>query len=136
MSQIQEISTLPAGFTGTSATAQLQIDRAARFLYASNRGADNIAVFSIDPAQGTLTLVEHVSTQGKTPRDFSLDPTGRYLFAANQNSDTIVLFRVDPATGRLRVSLGPEALGARRSLFILARRRTDAAVVCCYVEDA
>jgi 6-phosphogluconolactonase len=101
MSQIQEISTLPAAFTGTSATAQLQIDRAARFLYASNRGADNIAVFSIDPAQGTLTLVEHVPTQGKTPRDFSLDPTGRYLFAANQNSDTIVLFRVDPATGRL-----------------------------------
>jgi 6-phosphogluconolactonase len=93
--RLQEISTLPAGFTGTSATAQLQIDRAARFLYASNRGADNIAVFAIDPAQGTLTLVEHVSTQGKTPRDFSLDPTGRYLFAANQNSDTIVFFRVD-----------------------------------------
>ena len=101
MNQLQEISTLPAGFTGTNSTAQLQIDRAARFLYASNRGADNIAVYSIDPAQGTLTPVEHVSTQGKTPRDFSLDPTGRYLFAANQNSDTIVLFRVDPKTGRL-----------------------------------
>jgi 6-phosphogluconolactonase len=101
MSPIQEIPTLPAGFTGTSATAQLQIDRSARFLYASNRGADNIAVFAIDPAKGTLTLVEHVSTQGKTPRDFSLDPTGGYLFAANQNSDNIVLFRVDAKTGRL-----------------------------------
>jgi 6-phosphogluconolactonase len=101
MNRLQEISTLPAGFTGTSATAQLQIDRAAKFLYASNRGADNIAVFAIDPAQGTLTLVEHVSTQGKTPRDFSLDPTGGYLFAANQNSDNIVLFRVDAKTGRL-----------------------------------
>ena len=99
--RIQEISTLPAGFTGTSATAQLQIDRAARFLYASNRGADNIAVFAIDSAKGTLALVEHVSTQSKTPRDFSLDPTGGYLFAANQNSDTIVLFRVDARTGRL-----------------------------------
>jgi 6-phosphogluconolactonase len=99
--RLQEISTLPAGFTGTSATAQLQIDRAARFLYASNRGADNIAVFAIDAAKGMLTLVEHVSTQGKTPRDFSLDPTGGYLFAANQNSDTIVLFRVDARTGRL-----------------------------------
>ena len=81
--------------------AQLQIDRAARFLYTSNRGADNIAVFAIDSAKGTLTLVEHVSTQGKTPRDFSLDPTGGYLFAANQNSDNVVLFRVDPKTGRL-----------------------------------
>ena len=101
MNQLQEITTLPPGFTGANSTAQLQIDRAARFLYASNRGADNIAVFAIDPAKGTLTPVEHVSTQGKTPRDFSLDPTGRYLFAANQNSDTIVLFRVDPQTGRL-----------------------------------
>jgi len=101
MSRIQEITTLPADFTGSSATAQLQTDRAGKFLYASNRGADNIAVFAIDPAKGTLTLAEHVSTQGKTPRDFSLDPTGGYLFAANQNSDTIVLFRVDPKTGRL-----------------------------------
>ena len=101
MSRLQEITTLPAGFTGTSATAQLQVDRAGKFLYASNRGADNIAVFAIDPAKGTLTLVEHVPTQGKTPRDFSLDPTGGYLFAANQNSDTIVLFRVDAKTGRL-----------------------------------
>jgi 6-phosphogluconolactonase len=101
MNRVQELTTLPPGFTGTSATAQLQIDRAGRFLYASNRGADDIAVFAIDPAKGTLTLVEHVPTQGKTPRDFSLDPTGGYLFAANQNSDAIVLFRVDAKTGRL-----------------------------------
>ena len=101
LSTIQEITTLAADFKGTSATAQLQLDRTAKFLYASNRGADNITVFAVDPAKGTLTLVEHVSTQGKTPRDFSLDPTGGYLFAANQNSDNIVLFRVDAKTGRL-----------------------------------
>jgi 6-phosphogluconolactonase len=101
LSQIQEITTLAADFKGTSATAQLQLDRTAKFLYASNRGADNITVFAVDPAKGTLTLVEHVSTQGKTPRDFSLDPTGGYLFAANQNSDNVVLFRVDAKTGRL-----------------------------------
>ena len=101
LSQIQEITTLAADFKGTSATAQLQLDRAAKFLYASNRGADNITVFAVDPVKGTLTLVEHVSTQGKTPRDFSLDPTGGYLFAANQNSDNVVLFRVDAKTGRL-----------------------------------
>jgi len=63
-----------------------------------------------------------------------------------RNLEVVGLYRIpakgvrqvnhDPATGRLRVSLGPEALGARRSLFILARRRTDAAVVCCFVEDA
>ena len=102
MSRIQEI-THPPGRASQEPVPppSFRSDRAGKFLYASNRGADNIAVFAIDPAKGTLTPVEHVSTQGKTPRDFSLDPTGRYLFAANQNSDTIVLFRVDPKTGRL-----------------------------------
>jgi 6-phosphogluconolactonase len=101
--RIQEITTLPAGFSGSNSTAQLQVDQAGKFLYASNRGDDSIAVFAIDPASDMLTLVEHVSTQGKTPRDFSLDPTGAFLFAANQSSDNIVLFRVGPA-GRLTSS--------------------------------
>jgi 6-phosphogluconolactonase len=102
--RVQEITTLPAGFTGTNATAQLQVDRAGRFLYVSNRGNDSIAVFAIDSGTGMLTPVEHVATQGKTPRDFALDPTGAFLFAANQNSDNIVLFRVNAATGRLTPS--------------------------------
>ena len=55
ISQIQEAATLPEGFKGTSAPAQFQIDRAGKFLYASNRGADNIAVLAIDPAKGKLT---------------------------------------------------------------------------------
>jgi 6-phosphogluconolactonase len=46
-------------------------------------------------------LVEHVPTQGRTPRNFKIDPTGRYLFAANQDSNSIVIFKIDPLTGRL-----------------------------------
>ena len=103
ISRVQEITTIPGGFTATNATAQLQVDRPGKFLYVSNRGHDSIAVFAIDPQKGTLTLVEHTPTEGKTPRDFSLDPTGSYLFAANQNSDNIVLFHVSPA-GRLTPS--------------------------------
>ena len=95
--EIQTLSTLPAGFSGTNSTAEIQVDAEGKFLYVSNRGHDSIAVFAIDSAKGTLTPVEHVSTQGKTPRNFSLDPTGGYLFAANENSSNVVLFRVDPA---------------------------------------
>ena len=76
-------------------------DRKGRFLYVSNRGHDSIAVFSVNSTTGRLPPIEHVSTLGKTPRNFSLDHTGRYLFAANENSGTVVLFHVDPATGRL-----------------------------------
>lgn len=99
--EIQTISTLPADFRGTSTTAEIQADAAGRFLYVSNRGHDSIAVFAIDSSKGTLTAVEHVSTQGRTPRNFSLDPTGGYLFAANENSGNVVLFRVNRNTGLL-----------------------------------
>jgi len=70
-------------------------------VYVSNRGDDSIGVFAIDPRNGMLTPVEFDSTQGKTPRNFSIDPTGEYLIAANQNSATVVVYRRDPATGKL-----------------------------------
>jgi 6-phosphogluconolactonase len=100
LKEIQTIPTVPDDVTQGS-TAEIQISPNGRFLYVSNRGHDSIAVFAVDAAAGTLTPVEHVSTQGRTPRNFSLDATGSYMFAANQNSNTIVLFRVDPDTGRL-----------------------------------
>lgn len=71
------------------------------FLYCSNRGHNSIAVFSIDQKDGTLAPIEHVSTGGKTPRNFEIDPTGAYLFAANEDSDSILALRVDQKTGRL-----------------------------------
>jgi len=95
------ISTLPTDFKGSSTCAEIFIHPNGKFLYGSNRGHDSIAVFSIDPIKGTLTPVEYVSTQGKTPRNFGIDPTGRYLIAANQDSSSLVVFRIDSKTGRL-----------------------------------
>lgn len=99
--ELQTVSTLPKDFTGDNTTAEVQIHPTGKFLYGSNRGHDSIAVFAIDGEKGTLTPIEHVPTQGKTPRNFAIDPTGSYLIAANQNSDNIVLFRIDRKTGRL-----------------------------------
>jgi 6-phosphogluconolactonase len=78
----------------------LQVHPSGRFLYASNRGAD-IAVYSIDPKTGTLTMVEFVSSQGKTPGNLGIDPSGAWLIVANQSSDSLVLFRIDQQTGKL-----------------------------------
>jgi 6-phosphogluconolactonase len=72
-----------------------------KFLYASHRGDNTIAIFRIDPGSGALTAAGHVSTQGKTPRNFAIDPTGAFLLAANQDSGSIVVFRIDQATGNL-----------------------------------
>jgi 6-phosphogluconolactonase len=101
LTELQTISTLPKEFSGESTAAEIQIHPSGKFVYASNRGDDSIAVFAVDQAQGTLQFVERVATAGKTPRNFALDPSGAWLLAANQNSDDIVIFRVDQKTGRL-----------------------------------
>lgn len=99
--EIQTLSTLPEGFTGENSGADVHVSPDGRFLYTSNRGDNSLAVFSIAPADGRLTLVQHVSTQGKTPRNFALDPSGRLLLVANQNSDNIFTYRVNKQSGKL-----------------------------------
>lgn len=101
LSQIQTISTLPAGFSGANDAAEIHIHPNGKFLFASNRGHDSIVVFSIDQHNGKLTLVNHFSTLGKTPRNFELDPSGRLLFAANEDSGNIVIFKINLNTGKL-----------------------------------
>ncbi|MDB6068184.1 MAG: pgl [Pedosphaera sp.] len=102
LAALQTISTLPEGFQGKNYPAEIEVHRTGKFLYGSNRGHDSIVVFAIDSDKGTLTLVEHQATNGKTPRGFGIDPTGRFLLAANQDSNTIVVFAIDSTTGRLK----------------------------------
>jgi 6-phosphogluconolactonase len=101
LTEIQTVPTLPADFKGASTTAEIDIHPSGKFVYGSNRGHDTLAVFAVEEATGKLRLVEHVSTQGKTPRNFSVDPAGNFLLAANQGSGNIVIFRIDGSTGRL-----------------------------------
>ena len=93
------VPTRPAGVTGGT-TAEIAVHPNGRFVYGSNRGHDSIVVFSVG-ADGALTLVEHESTRGETPRNFALDPTGRWLIAANQRSNTLAVFSIDQHTGAL-----------------------------------
>jgi 6-phosphogluconolactonase len=102
LTPVQTISNLPSDFTGEDNSAEIEVDASGRFLYASNRGHDSITVFSIDPAKGTLTTVQVVSTQGKIPRNFAIDPSGKWLIAANQHSDNLVIFAIDPKDGQLK----------------------------------
>lgn len=97
----QTITTLPTDFKGENTTAEIAVDTAGKTLYVSNRGDDSIAVFSISPSDGKISMLQRMPTGGKEPRHFALDPTGRWLLAENQDSGTINLFAVDAKTGRL-----------------------------------
>jgi 6-phosphogluconolactonase len=98
---LQTITTLPKDFKGRNDDAEIQVHPSGKFLYASNRGDDSIAIYAIDGSKGTLTQVGIVPTGGKEPRSFEIDPTGALLFAENQKSDNIVVFRIDAKTGGL-----------------------------------
>jgi len=101
LKELQTVSTLPKDFSARNDAAEIAVHQNGTFLYASNRGHDSIAVFAIDPNEGTLKLVTHVPTGGKEPRHFAIDPTGNYLLVENQLSNNIVVFKIDPATGSL-----------------------------------
>lgn len=100
----QTLSTLPPDFKGTPSCAEIRVHPSGKFLYASNRGHDSIAVYSIDQASGRLTLVEIAPCGGKNPRNFSLTPDGRWLVCGNQGSDTLTVLKVEPQTGRLTLT--------------------------------
>ena len=101
LSQIETVSTLPSDFTGVSYCADVHVSPSGKFLYGSNRGHNSIVVFEIDPRTGKLSLVQHVSTQGSWPRNFTLDPAGRFLLVANQRTDNVVIFTIDLRSGQL-----------------------------------
>ncbi len=101
LTRMQNISTLPKGFSGENTAAQVVIDAAGRFVYASNRGDDSIAVFAVDDRDGELSCVQRVKSGGKSPRHFALDPGNQWMLVANQDSSNIVVFARNGHTGEL-----------------------------------
>jgi 6-phosphogluconolactonase len=102
---IQILPSTPPSYTGHNTGAEIAVAPSGRFVYASNRGHNSIAIFAVDWNSGVLTPVSWASTERpggiETVRFFSLDPSARVLYAANLDSDTIVPFDVDRESGML-----------------------------------
>ncbi len=83
-------------------SADIHLSPDGRFLYASNRlQGDGLAIFSVNPADGTLTKTGYQLT-GKHPRNFIITPNGRYLLCASRDDNTIQVFSIDQASGLLK----------------------------------
>ncbi len=96
---INTASTLPSDYKDANSTAEIQLSNDENFLFASNRGKNSIATFSLD-GKGGMKLLGDISVDGKTPRHFMITKDGKYLLVANQDSDNIVVFNVG-ADGKL-----------------------------------
>ncbi|MFM7055980.1 MAG: lactonase family protein [Planctomycetota bacterium] len=103
--------TLPADFSGSNSTAEIQIHPSGRFLYVANRGHDSLAVLRVDASGRKLQFVACESTE-PTPRSFHIDSSGQFLLAAGEASGRLQVFRIDEQSGRLQ-SLGIETIGPR-----------------------
>jgi 6-phosphogluconolactonase len=97
---LQALSMLPDGFDGFRSASEVVVHPSGRFVYASNRGHDSIAIFAVQPDDGTLVALDRTSSGGREPRNFAIEPSGRFLVSANQNTDNVVVFRIEE-DGRL-----------------------------------
>jgi 6-phosphogluconolactonase len=119
MTAQKAISTLPAGFAGTSFASEIQVSPDGRFLYSANRLHDSISVCSI-AADGSLKRVNQVSTMGDYPRHFQFGPGGDFLYVCNQRSDCITSFKVLRDTGTLTFTGQYTAVGSAAFITFLA----------------
>jgi 6-phosphogluconolactonase len=101
LTEVETVSALPADWKGTNTSAEIGFDPMGRWLFASQRGHNSIAIFDLNPANGKIVLRTNVPTDGKIPRNFTFDPTGTWMLVANHGSDNVTAFRVNPQTGEL-----------------------------------
>lgn len=90
---IQKISTLPLDYKEQNTVADIHITKSGKYLYASNRGSNSLAAFSIS-VNGSLTPLGNYSTKGTIPRNFMITSDDTTVLAANQNSDNIAVFKL------------------------------------------
>jgi 6-phosphogluconolactonase len=116
----QVASTVPPGVApGKNRAGSMRLHARGRYLYASNRGHDSIALYDVDGETGELTLRAHVASGGQDPFDLAVEPSGRFLIVANQQSRNLAMFRIGEegdleAAGALTLAGRPQALLALR----------------------
>ena len=95
-------STLPTDFDGSQNTcADIEITSDGRFVYASNRGHNSIAGFSVDAKTGKLTSIGQFVT-GAIPRSFNLDPDNQWMIVAGQRSHDLHVYKRNSTSGKLK----------------------------------
>jgi 6-phosphogluconolactonase len=104
LTEVQTVSSLPGHYEGANKAAEIAIVPSGKFLFASNRGKDTLALFAIDSRKGTLKFVEEHTSGGKTPRHFGIQSSGKHLVICNQDSSRVSVCQMDAANGRLTSS--------------------------------
>lgn len=116
LAPVEVVSINGPDFAGAPSGAEIAVGAGGRVVYVANRGEHTLLVYRVDPARGTLRLLQRTPSGGKSPWSFALHASGRWLLVANQGSAGVNLFGIDPATGLLADSGRSVAVPAPVSL--------------------
>jgi 6-phosphogluconolactonase (cycloisomerase 2 family) len=95
----QVVPAVPAGTPGDQFPGDVQVSSDGRFVYASVRGSDTLATFTVADGGKSLKLVSNVPVGGVYPRHVTLDPTENWFYVSCDTSGTLSWLPRDPATG-------------------------------------
>ena len=93
-------------------------------LYFSNEQGSSVTGYNLDPANGTLSAFQPISTlpdgyqESNTCSQIQMSPSGNFLFAPNRGHNSIAGFSVDASSGRL-TAVGQVSTEDRPSAFSL-----------------
>jgi 6-phosphogluconolactonase len=82
----------------------VNVDAANRFAFVADLGLDEVLIYKLDPAQGTLTPNDPPAaklTPGAGPRHFAFHPSGKFAYAINELNSTVHAWTYDADRGAL-----------------------------------
>ena len=97
--QLTVVSSLEQSDQQAAGGAAIKISQDGKFLYTSTRSNNSINVFEIKDEK--LNPIQHISTEGDGPRDFTLAGQEEYLIVGHQYSNNLTLFKRDSKNGTL-----------------------------------
>jgi 6-phosphogluconolactonase (cycloisomerase 2 family) len=95
-------SPFPAGNSPTAVV----VHPAGRFVYVANQSENDISLFTIDSAIGSLQEVLPRTPTGLTPVALAMDKGGNYLFVLNRISGNISVYSINSGSGALTAVAG------------------------------
>ncbi|MES2393437.1 MAG: lactonase family protein [Acidobacteriota bacterium] len=105
------------GLAGNSG-CEIVVSDDGKFLYACERGVNELTVYGVDAATGLLTELQRLPCGGGVPRYIALDPSRKWLVCCNQAAPgSVTVFARDAKTGRL--SETPKTFAADTAMFVV-----------------
>ncbi len=98
--RVQSLDMMPHDFSDTRWAADIHITPDGRHLYACDRTASLITVFSVSE-DGSVLAVEGFQPTETQPRGFNIDNSGKFLIAAGQKSHHIAVYEIAGEQGLL-----------------------------------